>query len=168
MTCTRPVVEREVEVVDVRADSVGLRLIGDCRGCGGCSGRCGLLDSLDGRQARLHPEAFPMQPAPGEHWRLSLDESSLRSAAAWGYGLPLAGMLTGAALGSMVGWGLGSGWDVATLLGAVAGTSLAFGQSKRLAPQAQPMASRVIAADMLPCANPSTAPAFDPQPSKEF
>ncbi len=150
MTCAHRVVERDIEVVDIGADSVGVRLIGDCRGCGGCAGRCGLLDAVDGQHACLQREAFPDLPATGERWRLSLDESALRSAAVWGYGVPLAGMLAGGALGCLLGTVFESGINAATLLGAVAGTSLAFRWSKRAAPQALPIASRWEAADAVP------------------
>lgn len=161
-------VERDVDVVDVGADSVGLRLIGGCRGCGGCAGRCGLLDAVESGQARLQLDAFPAPPLPGERWRLSLDESALRDAAAWGYGLPLAGMLAGALLGWLLGSTLDSGVNVTTLLGAIAGTFLAFRQSKRAAPQALPIASRVVEASSVRSDFPSALSVADPQPFKEF
>lgn len=168
MICARPVVERDVEIVDIGADSAGLRLIGGCRGCGGCAGRCGLLDAAESGLARLQLTAFPTSPLPGERWRLSLDESSLREAAAWGYGLPLIGMLAGALLGWLLGLALDSSVNVTTLLGAIAGTSLALRQSKRCAPPALPIASRVMDAAPAQSDNPSALSAADPQPSKEF
>ena len=63
-----------------------------------------------------------------------MPESALLVAAAWGYGLPLLGLLGGAALALVLARSLALAADPATFLGAALGTSLALLLSKRLAP----------------------------------
>jgi hypothetical protein len=74
-------------------------------------------------------------------------------------------MLVGAALGWLLGSTLDSGVDVTTLVGAAAGTSLAFLQSKRFAPRALPMASRWVVATTVPSAIPTAESTADPHNS---
>jgi positive regulator of sigma E activity len=127
-------VEREVEVLGTQAGKVKLRVLGPCRGCGGCRGRCGLFDLIEGQGGCLPSAQFPEQPLPGQRWRLAIPESALLAAASWGYGLPLLGLLGGAALAHALAPLLALGVDFATLAGAVLGTSLALRLSKRIAP----------------------------------
>lgn len=127
-------VEREVEVLGTQAGRVRLRVLGPCRGCGGCRGRCGLFDLIDGQGGSLPSAQFSEQPVPGQRWRLAMPESALLVAALWGYGLPLFGLLAGAALAHALAPLLALGVDLATLAGAVLGTSLALRLSKRIAP----------------------------------
>jgi hypothetical protein len=77
-------------------------------------------------------------------------------------------MLAGAALGCLLGWVIESSIDLTTLIGAVAGTSLAFRQSKRVAPPVLPIASRWQTAELVPPESPSAEPMADQHPSKEF
>lgn len=138
--------ERAAEVLQVAGDRIELRPLGQCSDCGGCGGRCqlfgGSTDSSLSLPASLDPATG--QPwAVGQHVFLYLPSGQLQRQALLGYGLPVLGLLLGAA--ALQAWG-----DVAAAAGAVGGTSLALLLSKRVAiqqPELRSSASTVTRGD---------------------
>ena len=125
--------ERAAEVVQVAADRVELRLLGLCSDCGGCGGRCQLFGGSTDSSLSLPASTDPATGQPwvvGQHVILYLPSGQLQRQALLGYGLPVLGLLIGAA--ALQAWG-----DVAAAIGAVGGTSLALLLSKRV-PISQP------------------------------
>jgi positive regulator of sigma E activity len=126
------VAEREVEILAVDAHGIALRALGACSECGGCGGSCDLFRDV-GRDAKavLPLELFPEPPRPGERWHLVLADRELLAQAWTGYGIALLGLVLGAALAHGLFAGAGAMRDLATAIGALAGTLLALRFSKR-------------------------------------
>lgn len=124
--------EREIEILAVDGAHVAVRPLGACSDCSGCGGRCNLFRGSDREEVGtgLPLELFPELPHAGEHWRLVLPERELLAQAGWSYGLALAGLVLGAALGHALS-GDGPWRDAATAAAALAGTLLALRFSKR-------------------------------------
>ena len=137
-------VERDAEVLGWSEGRLQLRALGSsCQGCSGCGGRCGLFDGPEASVLTLDlpsPEHAPWRA--GERVRVSLDGTALRHAAVRGYGWPLLGLILGGGAGHGV--ALLAEWpsDPAALGGALLGTLLAFGVSKRARATLQPQVHR--------------------------
>lgn len=115
--------ERRAAVVLACAQGrVRLRYTARCSGCGGCGGRCQMFTETDHSEVELPAPGFDL--VEGEPVQLELPAPLLLRQALWGYGLPLCGLLAGAASFSPFG-------DAAAAAGAVLGTSLAVAYSKR-------------------------------------
>ena len=131
--------ERAAEVLQVATDRVELRLLGQCSDCGGCGGRCQLFGGSTDSSLSLPAS---VDPATGQPWAvgqrviLYLPSGQLQRQALLGYGLPVLGLLLGAAVLQV--WG-----DVAAAVGAVGGTSLALLLSKRVVIQQPELRSGV-------------------------
>lgn len=120
--------ERAAEVVQVAADRIDLRLLGQCSDCGGCGGRCQVFGGRTDSSLSLPASTDPATGQPwvvGQRVVLYLPSGQLQRQALLGYGLPVLGLLLGAA--ALQAWG-----DVAAAVGAVGGTSLALLLSKRV------------------------------------
>lgn len=103
-------VERRVSVVRVEPQWLWLQLEGTCEGCGGCRGRCDLSRRLlststaqaTGGESPSEQLRLPRKLAPGE-WvanqqaALRLTDEALLVEAGRAYGLPMLGLLLGAA-----------------------------------------------------------------------
>jgi positive regulator of sigma E activity len=116
---------RLAEVIRVEADTIELRVDAACTDCSGCGGRCALLQSSESNLIQL-PAPDPRSALTvGQRVALQLDHNALLRQAWQGYGLPLMGLLLGAAALQPLG-------NAAAALGAVSGTSIALVLSKRL------------------------------------
>ena len=113
---------------------VQVRRTGACSGCGGCGGRCNLFLGDDAATLQLPLGAFASPPVPGTAVLLDLPDDWLARSAWRGYGLPLAGMVTGAAAGHGLGLLLGIAPDLPALGMALAGTFALFRFSKAAEP----------------------------------
>ena len=109
--------ERRAEVVEVGPDTVHLRWRGACSECGGCGGRCQLFAGANDGRIDV-PRSSPMALSVGQEVTLELPDSQLRQQALVGYGLPLLGLVAGAA--ALQPWG-----DLAAAGGALVGVLLA-------------------------------------------
>ena len=124
------------------ADVAGARLVPDvllrrtgaCSDCGGCGGRCNLFLSDEAAMLRLPASAFATPPVAGTAVTLVLEEGWLLRSAWRGYGLPLLGLLAGAAAGHGLASALGLAPDLPALLLALLGTFAAFRFSKDMEP----------------------------------
>ena len=127
--------EREAVVQGVAAGRLSLRLLGGaCEGCGGCGGRCNVFSAdRDGVVEIACPDGN--RYAPGQHFRLSIDDAALRRLAWRGYGLALAGLLLGALAGLAFGKALGVAPDLPVLAGLLSGTFLGPRFSNRHVPE---------------------------------
>lgn len=105
-------------------DRVTLELSEDAGRCPGCAGTC-LWRRLGAR--RLAGLSDTRGLTPGEAVELSLPEHYLFFGALAVYGLPLAGLLTGAAAGAYL-----TGTDLGVVAGAVAGVVLLYLLTPRL------------------------------------
>ncbi len=117
----------------LRVDADGVWLLpesGSCAGCVGCGGRCTLLPTAEGAfclpQAQVDGEL-----SAGTAAVLALDEAALVRHSLWAYGLPLLGLLGGAALGAVLAWLTDLPLNPATAIAAAAGTLLGLRPSKR-------------------------------------
>lgn len=109
-------------VLDSAQGRVRLRYTARCSSCGGCGGRCQVFVESDEAEVEISDPGFDLRE--GQTVELELPSPLLLRQAAWGYGLPLCGLILGAALLSPLG-------DAAAAAGAVLGTSLAVAYSKR-------------------------------------
>lgn len=118
---------------------VWLRAHQACSGCLACGGRCAIW-AAEGEVA-LPRRLFADDVAPGDRVTLVVTAPDLLRDAWRGYGLPLLGMLAGAAIGTAVAAAAGvpvepfwGGWrpiDAAGFVGAVSGTLWAMLASKQ-------------------------------------
>lgn len=115
---------RLAEVIRVESGSVHLRLDAICADCGGCGGRCSLLMRADSSLITLSTDRSEGSVLPGQRVQLQLDDSALLRQAWRGYGLPLLGLMLGAAALQPLGNG-------AAAIGALCGTSLALALSRQ-------------------------------------
>ena len=124
--------ERDARVTSVAGGEVGLQMdAGTCRGCRiGCGGRCNVFRADDAGVITL-PLPAGAQLGVGDRVRLAVDELALRRAAFAGYGMALAGLRAGAALGYGVATWAGLPRDPLTLLGLASGTVWMLRRSKR-------------------------------------
>lgn len=127
--------ERRASVVDVRDGAVTLRAEGACSDCGGCGGRCSLFPDDHAGLLVLPASRFARVPRAGDALLLCVPEGWLARTALRGYGLPLLGLLAGAALGQGMAALLSLPPDAAALAGALLGTLAAFTLSKGAEPQ---------------------------------
>jgi positive regulator of sigma E activity len=109
---------RRAEVLSVEADAVELRCTQRCSDCIGCGGRCQIFHTCADDRLRLRLQGHSERPSAGQQVELSLPDDLLRTQALRGYGLPLLGLVGGAAL--LQPWG-----DFAAALGAGVGVLLA-------------------------------------------
>lgn len=117
---------RLAEVIRVEAGTIELRVEAACTDCSGCGGRCALLQPSQSNLIQLPaPEPWLMLRV-GQRVALQMDRSALLRQAWQGYGMPLAGLLLGAAVLQPFG-------NIAAALGALSGTSIALVLSKRSA-----------------------------------
>lgn len=132
---------RRAVVLEAGDGRLRLRYTAQCSGCGGCGGRCSvfLADASDVLELAEPGEARTW--CAGEAVEVELPSNLLLRQALLGYGLPLLGLLGGAALANP--WGNG-----AAAAGALLGTLLTVWVSKRAA--AQLPAPRLRAAAALP------------------
>lgn len=125
--------ERTAVVERCDGTRVALRARGACSDCGGCGGRCNVFAAVaDGERIELDGSAFGFAPAIGDAVKLTLADGALGRLAWQGYGLLLAGLLAGAALGRFAAAALASGEDAGTLAGAVVGLTLALHATRRV------------------------------------
>lgn len=118
---------RRALVVDTDPHFWMLQLAPVCTGCGGCGDRCEVLGSLSGQvELRLERRSDDPDLKPGQRIELQMNEAGLLRQAWRGYGVPLLGLLSGAWLLNPIG-------NLASVVGAGAGTLLALSLSKRLA-----------------------------------
>ncbi|SDD36146.1 SoxR reducing system RseC family protein [Aquimonas voraii] len=117
---------RRALVLDSCPGRLRLRYTAQCSGCGGCGGRCSvfLADASDVFELATPPEVRTWRA--GEAVEVELPSNLLLRQALLGYGLPLLGLLGGAALASP--WG-----NASAAAGALLGTLLAVHVSKRAA-----------------------------------
>lgn len=101
---------------------VHLRYTARCSSCGGCGGRCQVFVESAEAEVEIADPGFDLRE--GQSVELEVPAPLLLRQAAWGYGLPLCGLIGGAAVLSSLG-------DAAAAAGAVLGTSLAVAYSKR-------------------------------------
>lgn len=127
--------ERRASVVGVGDGEVTLRAEGACSDCSGCGGRCSLFPDDQAGLLVLPASRFARAPRAGDALLLCVPEGWLARTALRGYGLPLLGLLAGAALGQGVAALLSLPSDAAALAGAVLGTLAAFTLSKGAEPQ---------------------------------
>lgn len=127
--------ERRATVVAVAGSEVALRASGACSDCGGCGGRCNLFLSDEAGRLSLPLARFRRAPLAGEDVLLVMPEGWLARTAWRGYGVPLVGLLAGAAAGHLLAPLLGLPQDPLALAGALAGTLAAFTLSKGAEPQ---------------------------------
>jgi len=113
---------RPASVVALCGEFVDLECSAPCSDCGGCGGRCQLFIVKDGQALRVSRAGLEL--IPGEQVQLVLADTALSRQAWLGYGLPLFGLLVGAAALQPLG-------NAAAGVGALLGTSLALGLSKR-------------------------------------
>jgi len=113
---------RAAVVLDCAQGRVRLRYSARCSGCGGCGGRCQIFAEDADAVVELSDPGLDL--VPGQAVELELPAAMLLQQAAWGYGLPLLGLLGGASL--MMPFG-----DAAAATGAVLGLSLAVAYSRR-------------------------------------
>jgi len=113
--------ERTGVVVHARDSRVWVRCdaAAGCPACAsglGCRG--GLLGALTGRPRLLEVDRGPHELAVGDPVRVAIPAAAINRAAVIVYGIPLTGLLLGAAAGAFVlpAWG-----DAAAVIGAVAG-----------------------------------------------
>ncbi|MCK8514747.1 SoxR reducing system RseC family protein [Methylonatrum kenyense] len=117
-------VTREAQVIRVDRGAAIVELI-DSAGCGGCEakGSCGV--GLLGRVFRRKPTRFTIslsEPlSEGDRVTLGLHPGALMFAAVLGFGLPLAGLLLGSTLATLL---VPQMSDFAALLGGLAGLVL--------------------------------------------
>lgn len=138
--------ERLARVVAVHAGVVWLQADAPCSDCGGCGGRCNLFAATASREPpgssahgpegalQLPARAFGQPPSIGQQVVLELPGSWLATTALRGYGVPLLGMLAGAAGGHALGLAAQMAPDLPALAGAVLGTFMAFTLSKGIEP----------------------------------
>lgn len=112
---------RPAVVETCSAEHVRLRWRAQCSDCGGCGGRCQLFPGGEPDHIDLPRPAEAL--SSGQDVEVFLSEHVLLQQAALGYGLPLLGLLAGAAAGAP--WG-----NAASAALAVLGTSLAVRCSK--------------------------------------
>lgn len=124
-------VERAAVVRAIDGDCVRLALAASCDNCSGCGGRCGLIGALGAELVELPRAQFDRSPRPGDAVRIYLPDAALLARAKLGYGLPLLGLLAGAALGQATGSWLNAPTDLGAVLGALAGTLSGIAASKR-------------------------------------
>jgi sigma-E factor negative regulatory protein RseC len=124
-------IERAAVVQAVDGAVVRLALAPACDNCGGCGGRCGLLGPLGGDSVELPQAQFDLTPRAGDAVRIYLPDAALLARARIGYGLPLLGLLAGAALGQLSGSALNAPADLLAVFGALAGTYAGVFASKR-------------------------------------
>lgn len=127
--------ERRAIVVGIDEGTVTLRAEGACTDCVGCAGRCSLFPDDRAGLVVLPASRFDSAPRPGDALLLCVPDGWLARTALRGYGVPLLGLLLGAALGHAAGVSLQLPVDVAALAGAVLGTLAAFTLSKGAEPQ---------------------------------
>ncbi len=113
-------------VLHVEANLLRLRYTERCSSCSGCAGRCSLFLADAAEVLELRPPARGQSWSVGDAVEVELPSRLLLRQAWLGYGLPLLGMLVGAALATP--WG-----NPAAALGALAGTLLAVRVSNRAA-----------------------------------
>lgn len=127
--------ERRASVVGIREGEVTLRAQGACSDCGGCGGRCSLFPDDQAGLLVLPVSRFQREPRAGDELLLCVPEGWLTRTALRGYGMPLLGLLAGAALGQGLAVLAPVPPDAAALTGAVLGTLAAFTLSKGAEPQ---------------------------------
>lgn len=113
---------RAAVVLDRAQGRVRLRYSARCSGCGGCGGRCQVFAEDADAVVELSDPGLDL--VPGQAVELELPSAMLLRQAAWGYGLPLLGLLAGASLLTAFG-------NAAAAIGAVLGISLAVAYSRR-------------------------------------
>lgn len=124
-------IERRCRVVRIDQSCVLLQAEpGSCNGCLGCAGHCSLLPRGNS-EVSIALADIDGQLRENEWVSLTMHESALRNEALRGYGLPLAGMLSGAVLGNFFASPLGLPTDLATAIASSAGTLLGLNLSKR-------------------------------------
>jgi positive regulator of sigma E activity len=116
---------RPAVVLESGPGCLRLRYTAQCSGCGGCGGRCGMFLADASDVLELAPPTEARTWRVGEAVEVELPSNLLLRQALLGYGLPLLGLLGGAALASP--WGNG-----AAASGALFGTLFAVRVSKRL------------------------------------
>ena len=119
---------RRAVVLEAGDGRLRLRYTAQCSGCGGCGGRCSvfLADASDVLELAEPGEARVWRA--GQAVEVELPSNLLLRQALLGYGLPLLGLMGGAALASP--WG-----NASAAAGALLGTLLAVWVSKRAAGQ---------------------------------
>lgn len=113
---------RPAVVLSSTQGRVRLRYTSNCSACGGCGGRCQLFAT--GSAGELELDGPGLILSAGETVEVELPHALLLRQAAWAYGLPLLGLLVGAALLQPMG-------NPAAGVGALLGTSVAVAVSKR-------------------------------------
>jgi positive regulator of sigma E activity len=113
---------RSAVVLDCTQGRVRLRYSARCSSCGGCAGRCQVF--VEDADATVELPDAGLDLVRGQAVELLLPEPLLLKQALWGYGLPLLGLLVGAAVLSPLG-------NAAAAIGAVLGISLAVAYSRR-------------------------------------
>ncbi|MFY8135591.1 MAG: SoxR reducing system RseC family protein [Aquimonas sp.] len=136
---------RPAVVLESGPGRLRLRFTAQCSGCGGCGGRCAvfLADASDVLELAEPGEVRAWRV--GDAVEVELPSNLLLRQALLGYGLPLLGLLGGAALASP--WG-----NVAAAAGALLGTLFAVRVSKRTASRLPPL--RLRQAPTLPAGAP--------------
>jgi hypothetical protein len=117
---------RLMRVRTVDATRVFLDPVARCEGCAACPRRCtGILSAFAVDDGLALPRgALAGQPAVGDHFLLRADRAALSRASTALRGLPLAGLLAGAAAGALVA-GLVPDWREAFVgIGALTGLGL--------------------------------------------
>ncbi|MCG6118201.1 MAG: SoxR reducing system RseC family protein [Aquimonas sp.] len=139
---------RRAEVLSVRADAVELRCTQRCSDCQGCGGRCQIFLTGSDDRLRLPSARLPHGLTPGLEVELLLPDDVLRAQALRGYGMPLLGLVGGAA--ALQPWG-----NTAAALGASLGVLLAVWMAGRL-PAIQPQLRMFTAATLAASDTPET------------
>jgi hypothetical protein len=145
---------RRLRVREVDAARVVLDPVDRCEGCAACAGRCtGILSAFAADDGlTLAPGALPGAPAVGDEFLLRADLAALGRAGSVLRGLPLAGLLAGAAGGALAASWLPAWREGLVALGAVAGIGIGLrAGTLRMRRQATPFT-------FVPCPNPEKAP----------
>lgn len=142
-----------VETVGARTVTVRLATAGACARCArgeGCGFGFAVARADESRLVLRRPEGF--RPTPGDGVRVALERRGLGAAAAAVYGIPLAGLLAGSALATLL--GLGEGAAIALVSGAFAAAlplahraARRIGASDRCHPRLLPAATAPVCAD---------------------